>query len=118
MASKHRQHVLADHVCKLVEALTEHRRGSGPHWLMVSEIEACAPMAFNAIHAPASDLQDRWQGYRLRDPRVTRSQAGLEHWQLAHHFLHEASDRPKDEITLKLAEAAFQSALKKERWLA
>jgi hypothetical protein len=43
---------------------------------------------------------------------------GLEHWRLAHHLLHEASDRPKDETTLKLAEAAFRSALKKERWLA
>ena len=44
MASKHRQHVLADHVCELVEALTKHRRGSGPHWFMVSEIEAAAAL--------------------------------------------------------------------------
>jgi hypothetical protein len=27
-------------VCELVEALTKHRQGSGPHWLMVSTIEA------------------------------------------------------------------------------
>ena len=40
MASKPQQHVLADHVCELVEALTKHRQGSGRHWLMVSEIEA------------------------------------------------------------------------------
>ena len=28
------------HLVELVEALTKHRQGSGPHWLMVSEIEA------------------------------------------------------------------------------
>jgi hypothetical protein len=41
MAS-HRQHVLADHVCEPVEALTKHRQGSGQHWLMVSEIDGAA----------------------------------------------------------------------------
>jgi hypothetical protein len=42
----------------------------------------------------------------------------LEHWQLAQHLLHQASNQPHDECTLKLAEVAFRSALKKERWLA
>jgi hypothetical protein len=41
----------------------------------------------------------------------------LEHWRLARHLLYEASNHPKDEYGLKLAEAAFRSALKKERWL-
>jgi hypothetical protein len=35
--------ILADTLCDLVRELTAHRRGSGPHWLMVGDlVEALA----------------------------------------------------------------------------
>jgi hypothetical protein len=30
---------LADRVCELVHALTSHRGGTGPHWIMIHDIE-------------------------------------------------------------------------------
>ena len=30
---------IADHLCTLIAGLTSHRRGGGPHWLMVSTLE-------------------------------------------------------------------------------
>lgn len=29
---------IADHLCDIVLALSGHRRGSGPHWVMVADI--------------------------------------------------------------------------------
>ena len=39
------------------------------------------------------------------------------HWRLARLLLFAALEGP-DDVTIKLAESAFRSALKKERWLA
>ena len=68
MASKHQEHVLADHVCKLVEALTKHRQGSGPHWLMVSEIEAA--LRAHGVEVAGAELHQAiaiaWQRRELK----------------------------------------------------
>ena len=29
---------IADHLCDLVRELTSHRRGTGPHWIMVADL--------------------------------------------------------------------------------
>lgn len=30
---------IADHLCEIVAGLTSHRQGSGPHWIMVADLQ-------------------------------------------------------------------------------
>lgn len=45
--------VLADQVCELAHALTSHRAGGGPHWIMVGHM-----MAALAAHGVNVTLED------------------------------------------------------------
>lgn len=45
---------LADQLCDLVRQLTAHRRGAGPHWIMVGEIHA--RLAEHQVEVSAADL--------------------------------------------------------------
>lgn len=36
--SRRQLEAIAEHLCALVVELTSHRRGGGPHWIMVGEV--------------------------------------------------------------------------------
>lgn len=47
---------VADHLCALVQELTAHRRGAGPHWVMVAEV--ARELGRHGIDCTDADLQD------------------------------------------------------------
>lgn len=47
--------ILADSLCDLMRELTAHRRGTGPHWLMVSTL--ARELRRNGVDLDENDLQ-------------------------------------------------------------